>query len=192
MRKWIPLIAAIVILGGIVWSFRYLRDIHPFGSLAPRLDRGGMANIAMRFRGVRLIGKSNGEKIWAFSAGSIDVGRDRQKAVFKDKISGTVLFKGKPAAWIKSSEIVYGIYTHDILIPGSAEIRMKDGPTLKVKDVYWNGYRSKMVCKGGVDASIAGSTLHGERLTADLDKKEIGISKVRGLIRLDSANPILR
>lgn len=184
-RRWIPLISAIVILGGIVWSFSFLRDIHPLGSLAARLDQHGMQDISMRFRGVHLIGKSRGKMLWQFKADTIEVNRNRQKAVFRKNIQGTLIDNGRQAASIMADEIIYGVYTHNVMAPGSARISIQDGPSVTARNLYWNGYKSKLVCSGGVDANLGGSVLHGDRMSVDMNSREIYVNKVNGVIRLE-------
>lgn len=165
--------------------------MHPLGSLAARLDQGGMQDISMRLMGVDLIGKSGGRILWRFKADTIEVSRDRQKAVFRKNIRGSLIDKGKQTASIKADEIIYGVYTHNVLAPGSAQISIENGPSLTARNLYWNGYKSKLVCIGGVDANLAGSALHGERMSVDITKKEILVTKVHGVFRLDGGNPIL-
>ncbi|MHB1455776.1 MAG: hypothetical protein ACYC0V_02565 [Armatimonadota bacterium] len=190
-RWWIPLLSAIVILGGIVWSFSYMRDMHPLGSLAARLDQGNMQDISMRLMGVHLIGKSRGKMLWRFKAETIEVSHDRQKAIFKKNIRGSLINNGKQMASLKTEEVIYGVYTHNVMAPGNTQINIHGGPSLSVKNLYWNGYKSKLVCSGGIDANLGGSVLHGERMSVDINKKEILINKVHGAFRLDGNNPIL-
>lgn len=190
-RRWIPFISTLVILGGIAWSFSYLRDIHPLGSLAARLNQGAMKDISMRFKGVRLIGKSKGRMLWQFKADTIEVSHDRQKAVFKKNIQGSLINNGKPTAAIKADEIIYGVYTHNILSPGNVQIIIYNGPSLTARNLYWNEYKSKLMCSGGVDAKIGRSILHGERMSVDMINKQILINKVNGVFQLDNTNPIM-
>ncbi|MHB1001110.1 MAG: LptA/OstA family protein [Armatimonadota bacterium] len=185
MKRWIPWITCLIITGGIAWSFLYLRDMHPFGALAPRLDNGHMENIAMRFTGVHLIGKSGGKKTWSFQAGSIDVSRDRQLAKFSDSLKGSLIKDDKRAASFTAKSAVYNLFSQNVTVPGTAKIQITDGPSLSVGNILWNSRESKLTCKKGVSAVIDGSTLQGERLTADLKTKELKIEKVHGLIRLE-------
>ncbi len=183
MKRWISTFTVLIIIAGIIWSFEYLRDMHP-GAYSAKLDQSGMENISMRFKGIRLIGKSQGKKLWVFTADSIDISRDRQNALFSGRINGSILKNEEPAVGISASELLYGIYTRNIRIPGDAVIKVTDGPTLNAKDISWDNANSKLMCSGGINASIAGSTLHGKTMTADLNAKTILITKVKGVIRI--------
>lgn len=185
MRKWIYIITALAVLIVAAWSFMYLRNLHPMRSLAVRLAGGSGDNISMQFKGVHLIGKSKGKKVFAFKADGIDVSRDRQRAIFRGGIQGNLFQNEKPAASIFAEEVMYGIYDRNISIPGEAVIDIIEGPKLHVKNVSWNERNSRMICKGGFEADIAGSTITGRQMTADLNAKMIKMSNVSGSINLE-------
>lgn len=185
MKRWIPWITGLIIIGGTAWSFLYLRDMHPFGSLAPKLDKSGMDSIAMRFKGVHLIGKSNGKKTWSFKAGTIDVSKNRQMAVFNKSIKGSMIQNDKKVISLSSEKVVYNLYTQSVNVPGKTKLQIEDGPQITAGNLHWNAHDSKITCKKGISAAIAGSTLHGESLEADLRNKEVKIAKIKGQILLN-------
>ncbi len=98
---------------------------------------------------------------------------------------GTLLQDGAPVASLAADKAIYNIFTRDVATPGDAELTLEDGPSFKVRKVFWNARKSKLFCEEGVDAVLDGSTMHGERMTADLQKKELAIYKVRGQIKLE-------
>ena len=185
MKRWLPWISGAVILAGMIWSFFYLKDIYPLGSLGSKLGRDSLEGISIRFINANLVGRSNGKKVWTFKAKTIDVSKDRRLAIFRDVAKGSLLQDGKEIASLSSKKVVYNTYTNNVSAPLGAEFKLKEGPAFKVHDVFWSAQKSKLLCKKGIDMDLAGSTLHGEKMTVDLEKKELVIEKVKGKIKLD-------
>ncbi|HUV05780.1 MAG TPA: hypothetical protein VMX94_11815 [Armatimonadota bacterium] len=179
MKRWFPWITAAAIAVGLVWAFIYL------GTRGPRLDEDHLAGVAIRLKNAKLVGRSGGKKVWAFEARTIDVSRDRRTATFKGVTRGCLLQDGKQIASLSAGKVIYNTFTQNVAVPGSAEVVLTDGPSFKVRDAYWDARKSRLFCRGGVDAALAGSTLHGERMTVDVGKKELTIYKVNGQIRLE-------
>jgi len=169
----------------MIWTFFYLKDIHPLGSTGTKVKKDHLAGVGIRFKGAKLIGRSQGKKVWALEAGTIDISKNRMLATFRGETTGSLLQDGKKVAGIRASETTYNTYTRNIVTPGFAELTLVNGPTFKVHQVYWNSEKSKLLCQGGIDAELDGSTMHGERMTADLQTKELTIQKVSGKIRID-------
>lgn len=184
MRRWLPWATGAVVLGGLIWSFLYLKDLHPLGALGSRLGGNELEGVAIRFKNAKLVGRSGGKKVWAFEAKTIDVSKDRRLATFKGITRGWLFQDDAVVASLSADNVKYNTYTRNVSAPGSAEFRLKDGPAFKVHDVYWNAAKSKLVCKGGVKAELAGSTMNGDSLIANLANKEVTIYRVRGQIRL--------
>lgn len=174
-----------MIIGGLIWTFLYLKDVHPLGALGSRLGTDHMAGVGIRFEGAQLVGRANGEKVWVIEARTIDISKDRRKATFRGLSRGSLLQNDKKIASISADEVVYNMFTQNVASPGTAELKLENGPCLKVRKVFWNAQSSKLFCEGGVDAVFGASTMHGERMIADLDKKEITASKVSGTIKLE-------
>ena len=183
MKRWVPWITAAVVIGGLIWAFLYLKDIHPLGSLAPKLGADRMQGVGIRFNGAQLVGRANGKKVWLIQARTIDISKDRRKATFRGLTNGALMQNDKKVASISADEVVYNVLTQNVAAPGTAHLSIVGGPSLKVSKVYWNSQNSRLFCEG-VDAVLGANTMHGERMTADLDKKEITASKVSGTIRL--------
>lgn len=169
-----------------MWTFFYLKDVHPLGSTGTKLKRDHLAGVGIRFKGAKLIGRSQGKKVWALQAGIIDISKDRRLATFRGVTKGSLLQDGKKVAGISASETVYNTLTRNVMTPGYAELKLENGPSFKVHRIYWNAGKSKLLCQGGIDAVLDGSTMHGERMTADLQTKELTISKVTGKIRIEN------
>ena len=184
MRRWIPWITSIVVIGGMVWTFFYLKDMHPLGKRGTKLGKDHLAGVAIRFKNAKLIGRSQGKKVWALQADTIDISKDRRLATFRGTTKGSLLQDGKKIAGISASETIYNTYTRNVMTPGYAELTLENGPSFRVRNVYWNAARSKLLCHGGIDAVLDGSTMHGESMTADLQTKELTIHKVTGKIRI--------
>ena len=185
MKRWIPWITGAVIVGGMIWTFFYLKDIHPLGSTGTKLKKDHLAGVGIRFKGAKLIGRSQGKKVWALESPIIDISKDRRLATFRGVTKGSLLQDGKKVAGISASETVYNTYTRNIVTPGFAELKLENGPSFRVHNVYWNSAKSKLLCQGGIDAVLDGSTMHGERMTADLQKKELTVQKVTGKIKIE-------
>jgi len=185
VKRWFPWITGAAIAAGLVWAFFYLKELHPLGSLGAQLDKDHLAGVVIRLKNARLVGRSGGKKIWTFEARTIDVSRDRRLATFKGVTRGSLLQNGRRIASLSAGEVIYNTFTQNVAVPGSAEIALTDGPSFKVRDAYWDAGKSRLVCQGGVDATLAGSALHGERMTVDVEKKELTIHKVSGRIRLE-------
>ena len=184
MKRWIPWITGIVVIGGIIWTFFYLKDVHPLGSRGTKLKKDHLAGVAIRFKDAKLVGRSQGKKVWALEADTIDISKDRRLATFRGVTKGSLLQDGKKVASISASETVYNTYTRNLMTPGYAELKLEDGPSFRVRKIYWNSEKSKLLCEGGIDAVLDGSTLHGESMTADLQTKVLTVHKVTGKIRL--------
>lgn len=185
MKRWLPWITGAVTAAGLIWSFFYLKDVHPLGRLGAKLEGNHLAGIAIRLKDATLIGRSDGEKVWTFEAETIEVSRDRRLATFRNVTRGSLLQDGKQIASLAANKVVYNTITRNLAVPGGAEFKVEGGPSFSVRDVLWNARKSALLCKNGVDMELAGSTLHGERMTADLAQKELVITKVKGRIRLD-------
>jgi len=185
VKRWFPWITGAVIVGGLVWSFFYLKDLHPLGSLGTKLDRDHLAGVAIRFKNAKLVGRSEGKKVWTFEARTIDVSKDRRTATFRGVTRGSMLQNDEEIASLAADKVVYNTFTRDVEAPGSAELSLKNGPSFRIRKAFWNARQSKLICEGGVDVALDGSTMHGERMTADLVKKELVVEKVKGQIRLE-------
>lgn len=168
------------------WTFRYLKNIHPLGVYGPRLDRDRLAGIGIRFEDATLVGRADGKKVWEIKAKSIDISKDRRLATFQGLSQGALIQNDKKVASISADRVVYNTYTRDVMTPGTAELKLTNGPSLKVRKVFWNSQKERLFCEGGVDAKIGKSTMHGDRMTADLQNKEITATKVKGTITLDA------
>lgn len=185
MKRWWPWITGAIVIAGLVWTFLYLKELHPLGSRGPRLDSDHLAGVAIRFNNAQLVGRSGGKRIWALEARTIDISTDRRRATFQDVTRGVLLRDGAPIASLAADNAIYNIFTRDVATPGDAELTLEDGPSFKVRKVFWNARKSKLFCEEGVDAVLDGSTMHGERMTADLQKKELTMYKVKGQIKLE-------
>jgi len=184
MKRWIPWITGFAIVGALLWSFVYLKKLHPLGSLETNLGKNNMNNYAIQFVDSKLVGRANGQKAWQFNAATVDLNKDRRTAVFKDIRKGSLLQNGKEIASLSAKEVAYNTITRNLTVPGEAQISMTGGPTIRVRNASWFSNESRLVCTGGIDASLAGSTMQGEGMTADLAKKELTITKVKGIIKL--------
>jgi len=179
VKRWLPWITAAAIAVGLVWAFSYL------GTRGPRLDQDHLAGVAIRLKNAKLVGRSAGKKIWAFEVRTIDVSGDRRLAVFRGITRGSLLQDGRRIASLSAGKVIYNTFTQNVAVPGSAEVVLTDGPSFTVRDAYWDARESRLFCRGGVDATLAGSTLHGERMTVDIEKKELTIHNVNGQIKLE-------
>lgn len=187
MKRWVPWLTGIAITGLLVWSFFYLKELHPLGSLGAKLDDDSLAGVAIRFKDATLVGRANGQKVWSFRAKTIDVSKDRRQATFRGVARGELLEKGKKIADLSADAVTYNTFTRDVQVPGVARFELVDGPSFKVRNVQWDAAESKLICHGGVDASLAGSELHGEKMVANLRAKELTIEKVSGVVRLEKS-----
>lgn len=184
MKRWLPFITAVVLVAGLVWSFMYLRALHPFGKAVKDLDNEPLQNVGLRFEGATLIGWADHQKAWQIQAKAVEVSRDRRLATFRGVKESYLMQKGERVASIAADEVVYNTITRNVSVPGAVTLRVKNGPALKTKSIFWNSAKSKLACTGGVTAVIDGSILQGDKMVADLEKKELTVTKVRGTIRL--------
>lgn len=184
MKRWLPFITGIVLVAGLAWSFLYLRALHPFGSAVTDLDAEPLQNIGLLFKDATLVGWSNHDRIWQIHAKGVEVSRDRRRAVFKSVSNSYLMKGGERVASISADAVVYNMVTHNVSVPGSAELKVKDGPSLKTKSIVWHSARSRLACTGGVTVTVDGNTFHGDRMVADLEKKELTATRVRGVIRI--------
>ena len=173
-----------VIAAGSAWSFLYLKDMHPLGSLSPRLGKDHIDELSIVFKDAKLVGRSGGKKTWVFDAKTIEVSKDRTMATFKGITRGSMLDGDKVFASISAKDVTYNTYSRNVSIPGTAQLTMATGPTLKIRNILWIGNESKLNCFGGVDATIDGGTVHGDSMVVDFKKKELTIQKVNGQIKL--------
>lgn len=176
-----------MVIAGSGWTFFYLKDVHPLGALGSKLGRDHMAGIGIRFNDATLIGRSGGKKVWNIKAKMIDISKDRRIATFQGLTQGSLIRDDKKVASISADRVAFNIFTQNVSAPGTAQLKLENGPSLKVHKVFWNARLSKLYCQGGVDGTIGKSTIHGDRLTADLVKKEITVTKVKGEIKLDDS-----
>lgn len=185
MKRLIPWITGILIVGALGCTFLFFRKVHPLGAFALNLGKDRMEGIGIRFKGATLVGRSGGKKVWEINARSIDISKDRRLATFSGLTHGSLLQNDKKIASISADRVVYNIFSRDVSTPGTAEMKIVNGPSFKVHKVYWNSRKSRLFCEGGVDLVIGANTMHGERLTADLERKEIVATKVKGQIKLE-------
>lgn len=185
MKRWVPWITAVAVAALLGWSFFYLKEIHPLGSLGAKLDGDSLAGVAIRFKNATLVGRANGQKVWSFEAKTIDVSKDRRTATFRGIARGELLQDGKKVASLSAEEVFYNTFSRNVKVPGGARFELVEGPVFQVRDVQWNASQSRLTCSGGVTATLAGSELHGEKMMADLRAKELVIEKVSGVLRLE-------
>ncbi len=184
MRRWIPWITGILVVGALGCAFLFLKKVHPLGAFALNLGKNRNDAIGISFKNATLVGRSEGKKVWQIKAKTIDISKDRQLATFSGLTQGALLQNDKKVASISADRVIYNTFSRDVATPGTAELNIVNGPSLKVHKVYWNGRKSRLFCAGGVDAQIGKSTMHGQQLTADMDKKEITATKVKGTFSL--------
>ena len=185
MKKWLPWITGAVIIGGLVWSFFYLKDMNPLGPLSLRLGQNKPEGVSIRFKNAKLVGRSDGKKVWTFQAKAVEVSKDRRLATFHGITSGSLLQDGKQVASLSAKKVFYNTITRNVTVPDGAEFKLKEGPAFRVRDILWNAGESTLICKNGIDVEMAEGTLHGERMTAYIGKKELVIQKVKGQIKLE-------
>lgn len=184
MKRWLPYITGLVLVAGIVWSFAYMRALHPFGRAVTDLGDEPLQDVGLVFDGATLVGWSEHHRIWKIHAKTVEVGRDRRRATFRHVTEGSLIKDDKPIVNMKAEKVVYNTITRNAFVPGLAVLAVKDGPSFKTKSIYWNAAASRLACGGGVSAEFDGNTFHGDKMVADLGKKELTISKVYGTIRL--------
>lgn len=188
MRRWVPWITGIIVTAGLIWSFAYLKDLNPLGSMGVNLNDNRMEGISIRFKNAKLVGRSDGKRVWTFEARSIDVSKDRRLATFNKVIRGCLMKDDKTIAVMSADKVIYNSYTRNVNVPCAAKLSLKDGPSFKIRKAFWNSDKSKLYCQGGVDATLSLGSMHGERMVADLDKKELVIQKVKGSIKIDGSD----
>lgn len=184
MKRWLPIVTAIALVAGLAWSFMYLRALHPFGKSVTDLGEEPLQNVGLRFKGATLIGWANHQRAWQIHARTVDVSRDRRLATFRGVKDSYLMLKGDRVASMTANEVVYNTITRNVSVPGAATLSVKDGPDLKTRKIFWNSARSRLACSGGVIVTVDGSTFGGEKMVADLGKKELTVTKVHGTIRL--------
>ncbi len=183
MQKWWPWITGLVVIGGIVWTFFYMKDVHPLGAQGTNLGKNRTESVGIEFKGATLVGRSEGKKIWEINSETVEMSKDRRLATFRGKTSGVLLQNGRKVAAISASEATYNTFTRNVSAPKTTELTLVDGPTFKVHNIWWNSHTSRLYCQSA-DALLDGGTMHAEKLTADLNKKELTASKVKGLIKI--------
>ena len=184
MKRWLPWITGAAVSAVLILSFVYFKDLHPLGMLSARLSAEHMEGVAIRFQDAKLIGRAGGDKTWTFQAKTIDLSKDRRFATFEGISQGALMDGDERIALISAEKVIYNVITRDLNVPDAAEIELEDGLYFKVRDVFWNAGTSELVCKRGVEATFNGNTLQGERMTANLEMKELTIHKVQGQIRI--------
>ncbi|MCL6628459.1 MAG: hypothetical protein K6U00_02530 [Armatimonadetes bacterium] len=187
MKEWLPRITALAIAGALVWSLLYLKRVHPLGALAPSLDTDKLAGIAIRLNEAKVVGRSQGKTIWSFDVKTIEVGKNRRITTFSGIRNGKLFRDNKVIASLHANKVVYNTYSNNMLIPNSAEISVVEGPALRINNAVWNARDSVLLAKGGVHATLAGSTLFGMRMTVYLAEKRLEIEKVHGTIKVGSS-----
>lgn len=185
MKRWLLRIVGILAFTGLLWAFYYLRALNPLGALNKHLGADSMPALAIRFKDAKLVGWSGGKRSWTFQAKQIDVNKNRTQAVFSGGIDGEMLKNGRRVARVKAMEVVYNIFSNDLAVPGTAEFILDKGPYVKASNIFWHAQSSSLACMGGVDAVMDLGTVHGSNLTLDLVKKEITLSKVNGIIKVE-------
>lgn len=185
VKRWIPWIIGVVIAGGVAWTFFYLKDLHPLGALEPKFDKDRLAGFSIRFKNAELVGRTGGKKVWVLDARTVELSRDRMTATFSGVDRGYMLKDGERFAALSADRVIYNTINRNVIIPESAQLKLTSGPAFKVRNVLWNGWESKLICQGGVDVEIGGSTVHGEQMTADLRNKELIMKKVSGRFNVE-------
>ena len=184
MKRRLPFITAAVLVAGLAWSFMYLRALHPFGTAVTDLNDEPLQNVGLLFKGATLIGWADHDRAWQIYARTVEVSRDRRLATFRGVEDSYLMKKGDRVASIAADEVVYNTITRNVSVRGRVDLKVKDGPSLQTKNIFWNAAKSKLACLGGVTATVDGSTFQGEKMMADLEKKEMTMTKVHGVIRI--------
>jgi len=175
---------AAVLIAGLVWSFMYLRALHPFGSAVTDLGDERLQNVGLRFDRATLVGWSEHSKVWQIHARAVEVSRDRRLATFRGVTDSYLMNKGDKVASMTADEVVYNTTTRNVSLPGPAELRVKGGPLLRTKSLFWDSARSVLTCLSGVTAEMDSGSFQGDKMVADLGKKELTVTRVRGVIRI--------
>jgi hypothetical protein len=177
-------IIGLVLVVGIVGLLMCLKDMHVFDPLRP-IQGDRLAKLSIRFKNAQFVGRAGGKKVWSLKAKTIDVSRDMQTATFGGVTDGKLIKDGKLMATLSAGRMMYNTFSRNISVPASADFKLADGPAFKVRNVVWDAGASRLMCTGGVDIVLGGSTLHGQEMTADLEKKELSLRKVNGKIRVE-------
>lgn len=178
------MLTVVIVVAGLLWSFAYLRALHPFGSAVTDLGDERLENVGLVFDRATLIGWSDHSKAWQIHARAVEVSRDRRFATFREVTDSYLMSKGERLASISASKAVYNTLSRDVSLPGDVKLSVKDGPQLTTRNVSWNATRSKLACSGGVTATMDGSSFRGDSMEADLGNKELTVTRVRGVIRI--------
>ncbi|MCC6443412.1 MAG: hypothetical protein IT210_08140 [Armatimonadetes bacterium] len=175
MRTYLPILIALLAIGGLLWAFRHYQESSRGVSSKPDAAQA-VGDVGMRFDGVRLVGwTTGGEKRWEMEAETITVSKDKMTSSLKGITKGVFYNNGRPVFRLKAREaIVQGSSQHeDVKIRGGLTVTGENGVKIVTPSLEWQGYRQKFLCSSPIVATFNNLTLKIERAEGDITVRAI-------------------
>ena len=183
MKRLLLRLGGLALIIGAIWVS--LRSVNPVEALKSEVAKNGLPGLAIQFNDAKLVGWSAGKRVWQIDSKKIDIENNRQRAIFEGDARGELMSGDRKIASIHTDKAIFNLASKDLFVPGIADVSIPNGPSLRAGKVYFNSAASKLVCEGGMDASLGAGTVHGQKMTIDLINKDVTISKVVGKVRLE-------
>lgn len=175
-RKYIQPVIAIVVIIILVGSFIHFRRYSPY-----KVGSGINANpeILLSLSDVEIMGRSNGQKKWCFSAKHAEVARGRAVTSVTSIHDGKIYDNGKEVASIEAGKAFYNSATGNVMVSGGIKLSSPQGYKAFADGATWTGYSNSLTCNGKVKFTVDDSTVEGQNLVADLKGQKVTMDKPR-------------
>jgi len=143
MRRLLPTLAALALLTGLVVLFRVAQRYDPSAAGADYRE-AGMGDISVRFEGVVMVARSQGQRQWRLRADRIDLRRapgggldDFRSADFQRIHDGVFYRDGRPEALFAARQATFDQGVRRFFVHGGIRVRSVKGDRLESEEMVW-------------------------------------------------------
>ncbi len=122
-------------------------------------------------KGVSLVVRSKGKKIWELRAEKVTLSKDEQILKVEGLKKAVLYRKGKPALTATADRAVANNRTKNVTLEGNVRLVTSEGLLIKTDRVEWRARERKLLCPGPIIASTKDFTLSTYHVALYADKK---------------------
>lgn len=134
---------------------------------------------AIAMKGIMMVGRDKGEKIWELKAPSLLVGADKKEATYSGDITGILYSAGKPFLLVKTSFIKMQMGNRSFSIQDKVEISQfgKEGRFF-TKDMMWDASTGEFICPNPISVVAQKSVFKARRLKGNTRTGQVMLENV--------------
>ena len=180
-RRYLPPAIVLLLIAGLSASFVYFRRYSPYKVSALL---AGNPEIILSLRGVEMVGRSEGQRLWSFRAERADVARGQIRTTFVAIRDGKLYDEGKVVATVEAGRAVYDSATDNVDVSDGVTVASPRGYRASAQSARWSAYFKRLWCPGKVSFRAGDNELVGSNLIADMRNQEVRLSKAKMVVSI--------